>query len=312
MPETLSHASSTSTPRTGTPEPGTADPTGPGACSGGGDTPGAQSAPAESADAGAPARCASSFRATAPLDALPRPRGAGSAGAQQHVHNRIGVGLAGGFYPAPHRYQLYLSPDCPRSLRVAVTVDLLGLGDFVATLPASPGAPGGPDCSASLRRAYEATWHHYDGPLAVPALCDRWTGRVVSNHTPDILRDLAGLADRTGAQAPALRPPALAADIDALRELLDTEVTPDARPGRRSAALDRLNGQLASAPYVLGHEMSAADVDLWAALVHLDAPGALAPYGHLRGYVRRLGAHPAFRGKTSRSEGAGVAPLRRR
>ncbi|MGW5180534.1 glutathione S-transferase family protein [Streptomyces sp. NPDC004082] len=310
MPETLSHASSTSTPRTGTPEPGTTDPTG--ACSGVGDTPGTQSSPAESADAGAPARCASSFRAAAPLDALPRPRGAGSAGAQQHVHNRIGVGLAGGFYPAPHRYQLYLSPDCPRSLRVAVTVDLLGLGDFVATLPAGPAAPGGPDCSASLRRAYEATWHHYDGPLAVPALCDRWTGRVVSNHTPDILRDLAGLADRTRAQVPALRPPALAADIDALRELLDTEVTPDARPGRRSAALDRLNGQLTSSPYVLGHEMSAADVDLWAALVHLDAPGALAPYEHLRGYVRRLGAHPAFRGKTSRSEGAGVAPLRRR
>ncbi|MGW7265282.1 glutathione S-transferase C-terminal domain-containing protein [Streptomyces sp. NPDC054842] len=308
MPETLSHAAGTSTPRTGTPEPGPADRTGSGACSRGSGAPGTPCS-AEAADAGAPARCASSFRATAPLDGLPRPRGAGSAGAQQRVHSRIGDGLAGGFYPAPHRYQLYLSPDCPRSLRVAVTVHLLGLGDFVATLSAEP---GGPDRTDALRGAYEATWHHYDGPLAVPALCDRWTGRVVSNHTPDILRDLARLADRTGGEAPALRPRALAADIDALRELLDADVTPAAQPGRRSAALALLDGRLASAPYALGHELSAADVDLWVALVHLDSPGALGPYEHLRGYVRRLGAHPAFRGKTGRSDGTGVPPLRRR
>lgn len=108
------------------------------------------------------------------------------------INSRIGVGLAGGFYPAPHRYQLYLCEGCPRSLRILITLELLGLHDSVATtlltLPAeTPGA------FAALRGAYEATWHHYDGPLIAPALCDRWSGRIVSNHTPDILRDLAGL-----------------------------------------------------------------------------------------------------------------------
>ncbi|MEU5339714.1 MULTISPECIES: glutathione S-transferase C-terminal domain-containing protein [unclassified Streptomyces] len=181
---------------------------------------------------------------------------------------RIGVGLAGGFYPAPHRYQLYLSEACPYSARVAVVLDLLGLTDSLTTtvlkLPAET-----PDAFASLRGAYEATWHHYDGPLTAPALCDRWSGRVVSNHTPDILRDLAGL-------------------------LADPETD-----GARLPALDRLNRQLACQPYVLGDELGTADRDLWVTLTHLDhfdAAGTLAPYRHIEEYVRRLGRHPDVSG----------------
>ncbi|XES01031.1 hypothetical protein HEP87_61775 [Streptomyces sp. S1D4-11] len=70
------------------------------------------------------------------------------------IRSRIGVGLAGGFYPAPHRYQLYLTEGCPRSLRISVTLELLGLHDSVATtlltLPAET-----PDAFAALRGAYE-------------------------------------------------------------------------------------------------------------------------------------------------------------
>ena len=173
---------------------------------------------------------------------------------------RIGVGLAGGFYPAPHRYQLYLSEACPYSGRVAVVLDLLGLKDALTTtvlkLPAET-----PTAFASLRGAYEATWHHYDGPLTAPALCDRWSGRVVSNHTPDILRDLAGLLS----------------------------------DGACESALDRLDRQLACHSYVLGDELGTADRDLWVTLTHLDhfdAAGTLAPYRHIEEYVRRLGDHP--------------------
>ncbi|MFF4349080.1 cell envelope biogenesis protein OmpA [Streptomyces sp. NPDC001530] len=212
------------------------------------------------------------------------------------IRSRIGVGAAGGFYPAPHRYQLYLSEGCPRSLRLAITLDLLGLKDSVTTttlaLPAET-----PDAFASLRRAYEATWHHYEGPLTAPALCDRWSGRIVSNHTPDILRDLADLPrGHDGTCAPALHPPALAADIDALRELLDRDVTSTARPEARSATLDVLDCQLATCTYVLSEELTAADVDLWVALTHLDTTDPLSRHSRLRDYVRRLGEHPAFQG----------------
>ncbi|MFJ2828160.1 glutathione S-transferase C-terminal domain-containing protein [Streptomyces sp. NPDC087263] len=229
------------------------------------------------------------------LDAVPHPRIAATPSARPHrFRSRIGVGLAGGFYPAPHRYELYLSAHCPLSLRVSITHGLLGLKDSVATtllaLPADT-----PSAFASLRGAYEATWHHYDGPLTAPALCDRWSGRVVSNHTPDILRDLGDLfADRAGSCHSPLRPAELAADIDALRDLLDRDVTPGAPPQERSAALDLLNGQLAAGPYALGKELTAADVDLWVALVPLEAAQDLSSYALLQDYVRRLDAHPAF------------------
>ncbi|MFF1922586.1 glutathione S-transferase family protein [Streptomyces sp. NPDC058221] len=211
------------------------------------------------------------------------------------IHSRIGVGLAGGFYPAPHRYELFLSARCPRSLRISITLGLLGLQDSVATTLVGHPAET-PEALASLRSAYEATMHHYDGPLTAPALCDRWSGRIVSNHTPDILRDLAGLLSGHDEACPsALRPTELAADIDALCDLLDQDVTPFAGPSERSAALDLVDQYLTLRPHVLGEGLTAADVDLWVALVHL-GPAALATYPRLRGYVRRLGEHPAFPG----------------
>jgi putative glutathione S-transferase len=211
------------------------------------------------------------------------------------VHSRIGVGLAGGFYPAPHRYELYLSESCPLSLRIAITLDLLGLTDSVATTVLAQPA-GTPDAFASLRRAYEATEHHYDGPLTAPALCDRWSGRIVSNHTPDILRDLAGLlSGHTTGRPSSLCPPALTADIEALRDLLDRDVTPSAQPSELSAALELLDCQLATRPYVLGEDLTAADVDVWVALTRLGPADILRPHPRLRDYVRRLGDHSAFR-----------------
>ncbi|WP_413759826.1 glutathione S-transferase family protein [Streptomyces sp. MMBL 11-3] len=223
----------------------------------------------------------------------------GPSARTHRFRGRIGVGLAGGFYPAPHRYQLYLTEGCHRSLRVAITVALLGLQNSTATTVLTHPAET-PDAFAALRRAYEATWHHYDGPLTAPALCDRWSGRVVSNHTPDILRDLADSADLSGPRdegaggPPVLRPPSLAAEIDALRELLARDIAPAARPEARAATLSLLDHQLSSRSYVLGEDITAADVDLWVALTRLGEDTPLTAYPRLDAYVRRLGRHPAF------------------
>ncbi|MCX5205276.1 hypothetical protein OG897_27940 [Streptomyces sp. NBC_00237] len=108
------------------------------------------------------------------------------------VRGRIGVDRAGGFYPAPHRYELFLNEGCPDSQQLSVTVALLGLerSVHVTTLSASPAEA--PEAYAALLSAYEATVHPFAGPPTAPALVDRWSGRLVSNHTPDILDDLAG------------------------------------------------------------------------------------------------------------------------
>lgn len=231
-----------------------------------------------------------------PAPALSPARAAGlrppSGIASPRFLSRIGVGLAGGFYPAPHRYELFLSAGCPRSLRVSITLDLLGPGQGVTTtLLTHPAAS--PEGFAALRGAYEATVHHYDGPLTVPALRDRWSGRIVSNHTPDILRDLAGPLTGHGPDRPAaLTPPALVPDIEALRELLEHGLD---EPGGRDAVLNALERRLPLRPYALGDGLTAADVDLWTALVRPGVSGALGAHPRLRAYVRRLGGHPAFR-----------------
>ncbi|WP_405014890.1 glutathione S-transferase C-terminal domain-containing protein [Kitasatospora sp. NBC_01539] len=250
-----------------------------------------------------------------------------AADPDHRFRSRIGVHRAGGFYPAPHRYQVYLCPDCPDSLRVAITLDLLDLGTAVTTTVLT--APATPDAGESLRLAYAATLHHYDGPLTVPALCDRWSGRIVSNHTPDILRDLAEhLAGPARDDLPGLRPPALADDIDALRDLLDEALTGDAPAEAQHRALALLDGRLDAAPYVLGGRLTAADVDLWVALVRLGGGFGSCPdagtadlldgYDRLRAYVRRLHRLPAFHGHVAperlasfrRAAGGGADPVR--
>ncbi|MEV8317837.1 glutathione S-transferase C-terminal domain-containing protein [Streptomyces sp. NPDC059900] len=214
------------------------------------------------------------------------------------IRSRIGADLAGGFYPAPHRYHLYLSAGCPRSLRVSVTLDLLGLRESVTTTLLAPETTDTTAALDDLHRFYEATEYHFHGPLTVPALCDRWSGHVVSNHTPDILRDLAcRLAAHGNGNGPRrlLRPPSLAARIDTWHDFLADPLTP--------ATLDRLDRRLASRRYVVGDELTAADVHLWAQLVHLTAAEneAVHAYPRLRSYARRLHDIPAFRANHPRS-----------
>ncbi|GHD81688.1 cell envelope biogenesis protein OmpA [Streptomyces goshikiensis] len=194
------------------------------------------------------------------------------------LRGRIGAG----FSPAPHRYHLYLRAGCRDSLRVRIALALLGLEGDVSTTTLTPDAPD----HAGLRRAYEATRHHHTGSLTVPALCDTWSGRVVSDHTPDILDDLAlRLAGR-----PELSPPVPAAHADAVRALLD----PAAPRAERSAALASVEHRLAAHPYALpGDRPTIADADLWVALRH--PATAPAPGPHVRSYLRGLAAHPAFR-----------------
>ncbi len=202
---------------------------------------------------------------------------------------RIGARLAGGFYPEPHRYELYVSEGCPQSLRVLTTLELLGLGESIAStcLTGLDGDPG----RTALARAYEASGHHHDGPLTTPALCDRWTGRVVSNHTDDILRDIVCLFGESAiGRDLAPWPAALAREIDSLARLPDGALSP-------SAVQDLLERQLRDQPYVLGDSVTLADVDVWVHLIHGEG-GPLDAGNHPRlcAYARRLGAHPAFRG----------------
>ncbi|MFJ9823244.1 glutathione S-transferase C-terminal domain-containing protein [Streptomyces sp. NPDC101160] len=231
---------------------------------------------------------------------------------------RIGRDMRSGHYPVPHRYRLHLAAADPDCLGVAVTHALLGLDEVLplTVLPARPDtADGG---YAVLRPLYEASAHLYTGPAAAPVLSDGWTGRIVSTHVPDILRDLA-LRFR-GEGRPELLPEDRQDEIRAVADLCEHSVQAAAqRAGELGlddtaahrdpltvlfAALGSLERRLARHPYVLGDTPTAADVTVWVTLVqldtvhrwHLDAAAMERVAGHaaLWAYAGRLAARPEF------------------
>ncbi|MEU6098262.1 glutathione S-transferase C-terminal domain-containing protein [Streptomyces sp. NPDC047079] len=229
---------------------------------------------------------------------------------------RIGRDARSGHYAVPRRYRLHLSLSCPRSLRIAITHSLLGLDEVlpVTLLPAVPDGPRGEH--SALRPLYEASAHRYSAAAVAPVLSDDWSGRIVSTHASDIMRDLA---HRFGAGRPALYPQGADAEIEGVQRLCAQGIEAAAqRAGRADAdeeerhaaltsllrTLGSLNGRLARQGYLLPEQLSAADVQLWVSLVqldtvhrwHLDAAAVhrVADHPHLWSYARRLAAHPAF------------------
>ncbi|MDO0924721.1 glutathione S-transferase C-terminal domain-containing protein [Streptomyces sp. TG1A-8] len=229
---------------------------------------------------------------------------------------RIGRDARSGHYAVPHRYRLHLSTACPDGLRLAVGHSLLGLGTScpVTPLPAVPDLPDGG--YSTLRPLYEASAHHHTGPALGPVLSDDWSGRIVSTHTPDILRDLDRFPRDGGAR---LHPRAHTSTVEAVERLCAEGIEEAAQragragadPAERDAALDvlldtlgRLERSLTGEEYLIAGRLTAADIELWVSLVqldtvhrhHLDAAAVQRIAGHpaLWTYARRLAAHPAF------------------
>ncbi|MFE6624436.1 glutathione S-transferase C-terminal domain-containing protein [Streptomyces sp. NPDC057740] len=229
---------------------------------------------------------------------------------------RIGRDARSGHYAVPGRYRLHLSTACPDGLRIAVTHSLLGL-DAVCPATFLPAVPDGPEGGHSaLLPLYEASAHRYTGPAVAPVLSDDWSGRIVSTHAPDIMRDLAR---RFGAGGPSLYPCGAQSEIEAVERMCAQGIeqaaqhtgSADGGPADREAALDALletlgalERWLAGRTYLIRDEVTAADVELWVALVQLDtvhghhldacAVQRIADHPTLWAYARRLAAHPAF------------------
>ncbi|MFD9440665.1 glutathione S-transferase C-terminal domain-containing protein [Streptomyces sp. NPDC060006] len=232
---------------------------------------------------------------------------------------RIGCDASSGYYAESRRYRLHLSPSCPSCLRIAITHSLLGLEETLPTV-LLPAVPDGADGEHSgLRPLYEASSHRHPGPAVAPVLSDTWTGRIVSTHTPDILRDLARRFGVDDSDRPTLYPHGADEEIEAVERLCEHRINAAAQQagqanvdataretalGTLLRVLHSLEWRLAHQGFVLGDEMSAADVQLWVTLVqldtvhrlHLDAAAVhrIAGHQHLWAYARRLAAHPAF------------------
>ena len=233
---------------------------------------------------------------------------------------RITADGSSGFPAEAGRYHLYISWACPWAHRSAIVRELLGLQDVISLSAVDPVRDGrgwafregdgfGLDPVngfSLLRDAYEATEPGYDGHISVPVLWDRHTHRIVSNNFPDITLDLDTQFSAWADPAYDLYPQALRPQIDELSELIYQTVNNGVyRSGFATTqesyheavtalfgTLDRLEERLSGQRYLLGDQLTEADVRLWVTLARFDA----VYYSHFKCNLRRISDYPSLWG----------------
>ena len=251
---------------------------------------------------------------------------------QYSIRDRITADGSSGFPAAAGRYHLYVSLACPWAHRAIIVRRLLGLEEVISMTVVDPvrdergwAFRDGPGHSADgvcgfqfLSEAYLLTDPGYTGRYTVPCIWDRETKRLVTNNYPDITIDFEtqfGAFQKPG--APDLYPVALREEIGRVNEVVYEEVNNgvyragfatsqeayDAAVTALFARLDWLEERLSSTRYLVGGQLTEADVRLFTTLARFDAVYVghfkcnlrrLVDYPNLWGYARDLFQRPEF------------------
>jgi glutathionyl-hydroquinone reductase len=236
-----------------------------------------------------------------------------------------------GFPAEPGRYQLYASLADPWSHRALIVRRLLGLERVMGLTLTDPipgqrgwrfsGSGGGRDPATGaswLADLYFATDPDYAGRCTVPLIWDILTQRIVTNDFPQIAvmleTEFSGF-HRPG--APELYPADQRREIDALGALIHHAVSSGVyRVGLATTqaayeeafdalftTLDALEERLGRRRFLLGGQLTEADVQLFPTLARFDAVyylhfkcnlHRLVDYRHLWAYARDLYQRPGF------------------
>lgn len=232
----------------------------------------------------------------------------------------------------PGRYRLVVSRACPWAHRTILVRELLGLQDVLSmgvcgpvhdadswTFDLDPGEVDPTLGIPKLKDAYDARPEGYpDSGVTVPAIVDTTTGQVVTNDFHQIVKDLVtewGQFHRAG--APDLWPVDLRDEIEEISDLIYRDVNNgvyrcgfagkqesyDEAFDQLFTRLDWLEERLTSQRYLVGDQLTLADIRLWPTLVRFDAVyhghfkcnrNLLAQMPALWAYARRLWQHHDF------------------
>jgi glutathionyl-hydroquinone reductase len=246
---------------------------------------------------------------------------------------RITADGSSGLRAEPDRYHLYSGWFCPWAQRTVIVRALKGLQDVISLSYVDDHRDSrgwafreyrGPDPVNGfrfLREAYEATEPGYPGHISVPTLWDRTTGKIVSNNFPDITIDMDSAFDAFGDASVRLYPEELREEIDALNARVYETVnnggykvagatTEEEYETHRQAfigTLEFLEERLSGRRFLLGSEITEADVRLWVSLARFDlgynalggiSERRLEDFPNLWAYACDLYQRPAFRDST--------------
>jgi putative glutathione S-transferase len=224
---------------------------------------------------------------------------------RQEARFRGRVGEGEEFSPEAGRYHLYVSWACPWAHRTLIYRALKGLQDAIGVTVVDPlmlgdgwtiSAGADPVNNAgALWRIYAKADQDYVGRATVPVLWDRRRATIVNNESGDIIRMLDAWP---GAKGPRFRPPALAAEIDALNDEIyrainngvyragfaTTQAAYEEAYRSLFAMLDRLEERLRPRAFLHGEQVTETDWRLFTTLVRFDA----VYHGHFKCNRNRL------------------------
>jgi putative glutathione S-transferase len=220
-------------------------------------------------------------------------------------------------FPAePGRYHLYVSLACPWASRAVIVRKLKRLDQAVGMTVVSPDMlengwtfEGGPDPLTGFRYLYElyaAADPAYTGAATVPVLWDTDTRTIVNNESSEIIRMLNHAFDAWGDPDVDLYPAGLAPEIDALNARIYGAVNNGVYKAGFATAqaayeeavlplfamLDELNERLAAQRFLVGRQVTEADIRLFTTLVRFD----LVYYSHFKCNIRQLRDYPNLEG----------------
>lgn len=224
----------------------------------------------------------------------------------------------GGFKAEPGRYHLYVSLACPWAHRTLIIRALKGLEDAISisavhwlmaengwTFAPGPGVIPDPIHGADyLHQVYVAADAAYTGRVTVPLLWDRETGTIVNNESSEILRMLGSAFDDAGALPGDYYPEALREEIDDLNARIydrvnngvykagfaTTQAAYEEAVYPLFETLDWLDERLTSRRYLLGDQLTEADIRLFTTLLRFDP----VYHGHFKCNLRRIADYPAL------------------
>ena len=224
----------------------------------------------------------------------------------------------GGFRAERDRYHLYVSLACPWAHRTLILRRLKRLEDIVSlsvvhwlmrergwTFAPGPCVTGDPINGAeTLSEVYVAVDPRYTGRVTVPVLWDKHRRTIVSNESAEIVRMFNSAFDGIGAAPGDCYPAPLRAEIDALNERIYRDVNNGVyRAGFATTqaayeeavvplfeTLEWLEARLARSSFLMGEELSEADIRLFTTLVRFDA----VYYGHFKCNLKRIVDYPAL------------------
>lgn len=222
----------------------------------------------------------------------------------------------GGFKAEPGRYHLYVSLACPWAHRVLIMRALKGLEEMIPvsvvhwlmredgwTFADGPGViPDAVNNASFLHQVYTAAQKDYSGRVTVPILWDKERGTIVNNESSEIIRMLTSAFDGVGALPGDYYPAALRSEIDGVNARVydgfnngvykagfaTSQAAYDEAVAGVFETLDWLEERLARQRWLVGEQMSEADIRLFTTLVRFDE----VYHGHFKCNRRRIVDYP--------------------